>query len=175
MWPARDTGVAKLSITSIDTSLAGTNRSGKQRLLPDLAGASDSESAASQSRAGTTADPPVVACGGDHQPPGQEVVETDQLLVNSEREETMSAASEAAEAAAAAAALAGENVLEIVGPSPTNFDPSRMPKTVKSKPFIRARQQAYSSRVLISKLMSQGNAQVEELRELEEERGEGES
>ena len=58
MWPARDAGVSKLSITRIDTSLAGSNRSGKQRLLPDLAGASDSESAesaASQSRAGTTA------------------------------------------------------------------------------------------------------------------------
>ena len=155
MWTARDASVAKLSITSIDTSLAGANRSGKQRLLPDLAGASDSKSAASQSRAGTTADPQVVAGGGQPPPPpGQEVVETDQLLVNSEREETMSAASEAAEAAAAAA-LAGVNEVEIVGPSPTNFDPSRMPKTVKSKPFIRARQQAYSSRVLISKVMSQ--------------------
>ena len=35
MWTARDAGVAKLSITSIDTSLAGSNRSGKRRLLPD--------------------------------------------------------------------------------------------------------------------------------------------
>ena len=130
MWTARDAGVAKLSITSIDTSLAGSNRSGKQRLLPDLAGASDSESAesaASQSRAGTTADPQVVAGGGQPPPqPGQEVVETDQLLVTSEREETMSAASEAAEAAAAAG-KAGENDVEIIEPSTTNFDPSRMP------------------------------------------------
>ena len=86
----------------------------------------------------------------------------------------MSTGSDAA-AAAAAAALAGENEVEIIEPSPTNFDPSRMPKTVGSKPFIRAEQQAYFSRVLISKLMSQGDAKVEELRELEEERGEGES
>ena len=51
MWPARDAGVTKLSITSIDTSLAGTNRSGKQRLLPDLAGASDSDSESAESAA----------------------------------------------------------------------------------------------------------------------------
>ena len=50
-----------------------------------------------------------------------------------------------------------------------------MPKTVESKPFIRARQQAYSSRVLISKFMSPGNTKVAELRELEDERGEDES
>ena len=52
----------------------------------------------------------------------------------------MSTASEAA-AAAAAAALAGENEVEIVGPSPTNFDPSRMPKTVESNIFIRAKRE----------------------------------
>ena len=98
MWTAREAGVAKLSITSINTNLAGSNRSGKQRLLPDLAGASDSESAesaASQSRAETTAGTQVVAGGRDRHPPGQEVV--DQLLVNSDREETeetMSADSE---------------------------------------------------------------------------------
>ena len=50
-----------------------------------------------------------------------------------------------------------------------------MPKIVESKPFIRAKQQAYSSRVRISKLIAQGNAKVTELRELEEERGEEES
>ena len=44
MWSARDAGVAKLSITSINTTLAGSNRSGKQRLLPS---ASDSEAAES--------------------------------------------------------------------------------------------------------------------------------
>ena len=54
--------------------------------------------------------------------------------------------------------------MEIIEPSPTNFDPSRMPKTVGSKPFIMAEQQAYYYRVLISKLMSQGDAKVEELR-----------
>ena len=33
----------RLSISSVDTELAGSNRSGKQRLLPDQAETSDSE------------------------------------------------------------------------------------------------------------------------------------
>ena len=35
----------RLSISSVDTELAGSNRSGKQRLLPDQAETSDSEAA----------------------------------------------------------------------------------------------------------------------------------
>ena len=50
MSPARNASVFS---QSIDTSLAGTNRSGTHRLLPELAG---SETAASNSLAGATAD-----------------------------------------------------------------------------------------------------------------------
>ena len=71
MWTARDASVAKLSITSIDTSLAGANRSGKQRQLPDQAGTSESESAdsaASRSLSETTAGTQVVAGGCESHP-----------------------------------------------------------------------------------------------------------
>ena len=78
MWPAMDASVARLSMTSIDTSLAGTNWSGTQRLLPDLAGSESAESAASQSQAGGTAESQVVAGGGRERHPSQEAVETDQ-------------------------------------------------------------------------------------------------
>ena len=100
MSPARKAGLCS-QITDIDTSLAGTNRSGTVR-LPELAG---SETTASNSLAGGTADCQVATGGGERHPSDLQVVETDQLLVNSEQGRTMTA-SEAA-AAAAAAALAG--------------------------------------------------------------------
>ena len=63
MLPARKAGLCRQSITSIDTSLAGTNRSGTHRLLPELAG---SETAASNtSLAAGTADSQVAAGGGN--------------------------------------------------------------------------------------------------------------
>ena len=66
MWPARNAGVCRQIITSIDTSLGGTNRSGIQRLLPELAG---SETAASNtSLAAETADSQVAAGGGERHP-----------------------------------------------------------------------------------------------------------
>ena len=40
---ARISGEPRLSITSVDRNLAGSNRSGKQRQLPDQAGTSESE------------------------------------------------------------------------------------------------------------------------------------
>ena len=50
-----------------------------------------------------------------------------------------------------------------------------MPKTIESNVFTRAKNQAYSSRVGISKLLVQSNSKVKELEELEEERWEEES
>ena len=44
------------------------------------------------------------------------------------------------------AALAGEEEVEIIEPSPTDFNPSRMPKTVCSSAFVRAAEQAYCNR-----------------------------
>ena len=63
MWPARDAVVCRLSITSIDTSLAGTNRSGTQRLLPELAGSETTDS--NTSLAAETADSQEAAGGGN--------------------------------------------------------------------------------------------------------------
>ena len=74
MLPARKAGLCSQSVTSIDTSLAGTNRSGTQRRLPELAG---SETAASNtSSAGGTADCQVAAGGEERQPKDHQVVET---------------------------------------------------------------------------------------------------
>ena len=67
---ARVPGEPRLSITSVATNLAGSNRSGKQRLLPDQAGTSDSESAdstASRSLSETTAGTQVVVVIAIHQ------------------------------------------------------------------------------------------------------------
>ena len=104
MSPARNASVFS---QSIDTSLAVTHRSGTHRLLPEVAG---SETAASNSLAGATADSQVAAGGGERQPADNQVVETDQLLGNSEQGRTMDNAS----AAAAAAALAGEEEVQII-------------------------------------------------------------
>ena len=71
MSTARVAGEPRLSITSVDTNLAGSNRSGKQKLLPDQAGTSDSESAdstASRSLSETTAGTQVEVGGGDCHP-----------------------------------------------------------------------------------------------------------
>ena len=139
MSPARKAGLCSQSVTSIDTSLAGTNRSETQRRLPELAG---SETAASNtSSAGGTAYCQVAAAGRERQPADHQVVETDQLLENSEQGRTMDTAS--AGTAGTAAALAGEEEVEIIEPSPTDFNPSRMPRTVGSNAFIRAEEQAY--------------------------------
>ena len=59
MSPTRNASVFS---QSIDTSLAGTNWSRTHRLLPELAG---SETAASNSLAGATADSQVAAGGGE--------------------------------------------------------------------------------------------------------------
>ena len=66
MSPARKAGLCSQNVTSIDTSLAGTNRSGTHTRLPELAG---SETAASNtSLAGGTSDCQVAAGGGERQP-----------------------------------------------------------------------------------------------------------
>ena len=70
------------SISSVSTSLAGTNRSGAQRGIPGSAG---SKTASTESSAGGPADCQVVSEGrerplGDHQ-----VVNTSQLSGNSEQ------------------------------------------------------------------------------------------
>ena len=86
-----------------------------------------------------------------------------------------------AEAAKAAAELAaaqaggGGNEVVIIEPSPTNFNPDKMPKTVQSNVFTCAKQQAYSNRVRIFMTLEQCDSKVKDLQEMEEERGEDES
>ena len=67
-----------------------------------------------------------------------------------------------------------EGEVQIIEPSPTDFNPNRMPRTVGGNAFIRAVDQAYHCRVLISKLIAKGDAKIEELGILEAEREEGE-
>ena len=89
-------------------------------------------------------------------------------------ESEMAAAKAAAELAAAQTG-GGDNDVVIIDPSPTNFDPNKMPKTIESNVYTCASNQAYSNRVRIFKLLGQCDSKVKELEELEEERGEGES
>ena len=146
-------GLCSSSVTSIDTSLAGTNRSGTHRRLPESAG---SEAAAStESSAGGTADCQVAAGGGERQPADHQVVETSQLSGNSEQVRTMAVAGDAA--------LVGEGGIEIIDRSPTDFNPNRMPRTVGGTTFIRAVDQVYQCRVLIGKLIAKGDSKIEEL------------
>ena len=153
MSPARKAGLCSQSVTSIDTSLAGTKRSGTHRRLPELAG---SETAASNtSSAGGTADCQVAAGGGERQPADHQVVETNQLSGSNEQVRTMNAAG--------AAALAGEEEVQTIEPSPTDFNPNRMPRTVGGNTFITGVDQAYHCRVLISKLIAKGDAKLRNL------------
>ena len=129
---ARIAGEPMLSKTSVDRNLAGSNRSGKQRQLPDQAGTSESEpadySAASRSLSETTAGTQVEAGGGDCHP--LDIGAVDQSLVNSDQEGTGEIMSEESEAAAArvAAELAasqaggGDKDVEVIEPSPTCLD-----------------------------------------------------
>ena len=65
--------------------------------------------------------------------------------------------------------------MQIIDPSPTDFNSHKMPRMVAGNTFIGAVDQAYHCRVLISKLIAKGDAKIEELGILEEEREEGES
>ena len=85
MTAARVAGDCVKSITSIDTNLAGRNRSGVERLLPGP----DKDSAASSksdSRAAQPADCQVVIPGGVRQAPHSQAVDRNQLLEESEQE-----------------------------------------------------------------------------------------
>ena len=122
-----------------------------------------------------------MAVGGDSHP--LDSGEVHQSLVDSDQGQThvemsdesaeMAAAKAAAELAAAQVGGGGNEVV-IIEPSPTNFDPNKMPKTVQSNVYTCARNQAYSNRVRIFKLLVQCNSKAEDLEEMEEERGEGE-
>ena len=159
---ARTAAKPRLSITSVDINLAGSNRSGKQRQLPDQACTNDYSAASrvlSETRTGTQ----VEAGGGDcHQ---LDLGEVDQSIVNSDQEETGETMNEESEAAAArvAAELAasqaggGDRDVQIIEPSPTCLDTNHMPKTVKSNIFTCAKSQACASRVIIDKLLVRCN------------------
>ena len=44
----------------------------------------------------------------------------------------------------------GDNDVVIIDPSPTNFDPNKVPKRIESNVYTCASNQAYSNRVRIS-------------------------
>ena len=75
----------------------------------------------------------------------------------------------AAAAKAEEAARAGLEV-QIIEPSPTGFNPSKMPKTIKSHVFICAKQAAQSDRVRVMTALEDCEDKVKELMELEEDR-----
>ena len=64
---------------------------------------------------------------------------------------------------------------EAVQPSPTNFDASRMPRTVSASVFIRAVTEAQSLRVQIGKNLQLCDRHVTELKDLEKGEGEDDS
>ena len=106
------------SISSESTSLAGTNRSGAQRRIPGSAG----KAASTESSAGEPADCQVVSEGGERPLGDHQVVDTSQLSGNSEQVRSIEMADVVPE----------EGEVEIIHPSPTDFDPDRMPRTVSS-------------------------------------------
>ena len=85
------------------------------------------------------------------------------------------AAKTAAAQLAASETVEGDNDTEVViiEPSPTNFNPSLMPKTTQSSVFTAVSTQAHSDRTRIWKLLAQMDSKVEELEELEQEKVEG--
>ena len=218
------------SVSSVIPELAGANRSGKKRLLPedqaetveslaaeiqsvrlpdkeqaetgdvisadnptglvpdqpeagrqDTADSSAGTSASSE-LTGIIADTQVEAGGGvSHHPDSGEV----HSLSDSDPDQTseMSDTSEQDAAKTAAAQLAASETVEgdndtdvvIIEPSPTNFNPSLMPKTTQSSVFTAVNTQAHSNRTRIWKLLAQMDSKVEELEELEQEKAEGDS
>ena len=80
-------------------------------------------------------------------------------------------------AAAAKAAEAARDTLEveIIEPSPTGFNPNKMPKTVLSHVFICAKQSALSDRVRVMTSLEECDDKVKELEELEAERDKDDS
>ena len=74
-------------------------------------------------------------------------------------------------AAAKAADATGEgHEVQIILPSPTGFNPSKMPKTIKSHVFVCAKQSAHSDRVRVMTALEDCDDKVKELTELEEDR-----
>ena len=161
------------NISSVVTGLAGVNRSGKQRLLPEPEQAGDSEAtnlsagrlpgqtdaggretadpsedqSASRDLSVTIADTQVaqeVAGGGQSHPLNRG--EVHHSLVNSDEEQTpfemgdegeMAAAKAAADLAETQAGGSEDDVI-VIDPSPTNFNPDKMPKTIASNMYTCA-------------------------------------
>ena len=65
--------------------------------------------------------------------------------------------------------------VEIIHPSPTDYNPAKMPRTVQTSTFVSAVNQGHGLRVLIGKLLTKNDQKIVELGQLEEERVEGES
>ena len=208
----------RLSVSSVITGLAGSNRSGKHRLLPEEsepAGLITGPLPAQAVRSSTAVPQPELLPGtagqvetGDRTsaviPAGQtasrNLAETGgqvgagaspqegggvhQLHLDSDPDLTQgninmsdndgnkSDQDEAARVAAAKAAeAAGEgNEVQIIEPSPTGFNPSKMPKTIKSHVFVCAKQAAHSDRVRVMTVLEECDDKVKELTEMEEER-----
>ena len=128
------------SVSSVSTSLAGTNRSGAHRRVPGSAG---SKAASTESSAGGPADCQVVSEGGERPLGDHQVVNTSQLSGNSEQVRSIEMADAAPEGGG----------VEIIHPSPTDYNPAKMPRTVQSSTFVRAVNQGDGLRVLIEKLL----------------------
>ena len=64
---------------------------------------------------------------------------------------------------------------EAVHPSPTDYNPSRMPRTVSSSTFVRAVSEAHALRVWIGKLIKISERNIVELSVLEAEKVEEDS
>ena len=55
----------------------------------------------------------------------------------------------------------------IIDPSPTNFNPDRMPKTIASNIYTCTSKRAYANRVKIHRLLANGDKKVKELEEIQ--------
>ena len=93
------------SVSSVSTSLAGTNRSGTHRRVPGSAG---SKAASTESLAGGPADCQVVSEGGEHPQGDHQEVGTSQLSGVQVRSSEM------------ADLVVGEGEVEIIHPNPTS-------------------------------------------------------
>ena len=94
------------------------------------------------------------------------------IRMNSDTDTEKGDQDEEARAAAAAAAKAAEAArdsleVQIIEPSPTGFNPSKMPKTIKSHVFICAKQATLSDRVRVMTSLEECDDKVKELEELE--------
>ena len=157
------------SADNLDSLVPGQTEAGRQGTA-----ASSAEVSASKEQPGLT-DTQEEPGSGQSRHQNSEVVNSvsDSKTERSEMSSVTSDQDGAAKIAAAAAEMKEEIIdpdeVIVIEPSPTQFNPAMLPKTMESSIFKAVSIQAHASRAKIWKILAQKDKKVEELESLEQE------